>query len=1014
MKAPSRIFSLIACALFFSPVAKSQCISTFPYVQDFEKFTSISSTSSCTTTQLGDTADGWTQDQTDQGEWRADSLGTPSYLTGPGSSFTTTGMGFGTDYNPGRKDGIYLYTESSTNTCGGGSINLLSPCFDLSGTSTYRIKLGYNMHGGGMGSLHIDVLDSNIWVNDVWYITGHQGSGWKEASVILAPFNKSSTQIRIRAKIGPVWSSDIAIDGFTIEKYTPKPNNISIVEILDTARDYYNTTPLHTDDIDYTVRIANNGSNKATSIQIKAESGSWSHTQSVGSLDPYTDTLFSLSRSFKPTKTNQDEISFRLTMSSADDDTTDNNLKMATGISDSVLGRDNGLAAGAIGVNGSGQMGQMLYVESNDTLTGVRFFLVNPVIGDSVRVNLYEFSGGRPQQLVATSKHVVISGGGWHQAVFSCDQPLTTGAYLVAVDQVLVNNMSLGSTIDAFEPNTTMFWNGVQWENLTSGANAYPYALMIRMVFGKRHRPVPTISSLDSICQKQRLTITAGGGDKYEWGPAANIKFPQNRSTIAESDTNFTLSLKAWDACGIPSYTVTKDIKVNETPKGWVSSDTTICKGDQANLRASGGTNYSWAGGPKNSSWNVSPSSSETFQVIFDSTNGCRLTLSTTVGVQNLQIKAEGDTTVCSGETVTISASGAATYTWTPGGTGATQNVSPPVSTDYFVTGTSTIGCKDIDTVTVTVNKAPDLKVPHDTIVCFGRRFDLEASGADSFQWRDGPSTAKYNVLPILSKWLYVEGINNNGCRKTDSLYMVVASVPQVELRDDTTICEGTSVDLEAITTDKVEYIWSTGDTSRKISVSPMQETTYKLLVKNNGNCSDSAEVTVSLDPLPVIDFTYKVDRDKITFTNNSLHGTDHAWTFGDGESSDDVGPFHRFKDTGTYTMKYVITNECGSKDTTFDVPVYWVGVEKINLAFGFDLYPQPGSKSVYLKVHDPEIHELNVLVYDMSGKLVLRYDGLELSNRIVELDIHQLKAGSYLIHAQNEKGIGRKMLLKH
>jgi hypothetical protein len=1013
MKSSIRISIAFSCLfLFTGNLSFAQCIDKFPYTQDFEKFQSISSTTSCTTTEKGDTADGWTQDQSDNGEWRADSSGTPSYLTGPGSTFGTTGSGTGKDYRPGKTDGIYLYTESSTNTCGGGDISILSPCFDFSGSKSYRLTFGYHMHGGGIGSLHIDVLDSNVWVKDVWQIHGHQGANWNTASVILAPFTKSGTQIRIRAKMGDVWSSDIAIDGVKVEAYTPLKSNISIVQVIDTAREFYSTTKLHTDNTNYLVRIKNNGSTSANSIVLKAASGSWSHTQSIGALAAYNDTTINLSSSFRATSSAQKDIRFTLTMTQADGDTSDNSAQLKTGFSDSIFARDNGLAAGAIGLTAAGEMGQTLEVKTSDTLTGVRFFLVNPVSGDSVRVQLYEFSAGRPGNLMATSKHVILSGSGWYRLNFDCDQPLSAGEYLITVSQTSANNMGLGSTIDAFKPNSTMYGFGTTWTNLSGGTAPYPYALMIRMVFGERHRPTPVITSNDSICEKQKLIINASGGDTYEWGPANKIKFPKNQSTVAESSTSFTLSLKTWDACGIPSFTVTKPIKVNKIPTGVVSPDTVICEGESVTLTAQGGTNYSWSGGPKNKSWTFTPTSTESYIVIIDSTNGCRLILNTRVGVQKLNVRASNDTTICSGTSVELSATGATTYAWTPTGSGAKNTVTPLINTQYIVTGTSSIGCSDTDTVEVKVNKAPDLKVPHDTIVCFGRRFDFEASGADSFQWKDGPSTAKYNVLPILSKWFYVAGINKNGCTATDSVHMLVASVPRVNLREDTIICEKTSLTLEALTSNKVEFIWSTGDTSKSIQVNPIAETTYKVLVKNDGNCQDSAEVTIGLDPLPSIDINFSITQGKTTFSNKTKDADEHKWVFGDGEESADKSPFHKYQDTGTYTITYTATNKCGPVDTTFQLENYWVGVPHVGLNLAFRVYPQPADKNVRIELAGKNSSEINIKLFDMSGKMVLQQSNQVMTDGSYLLDLSALATGGYLLHVTNEFSTGRKMLL--
>jgi len=82
---------------------------------------------------------------------------------------------------------------------------------------------------------------------------------------------------------------------------------------------------------------------------------------------------------------------------------------------------------------------------------------------------------------------------------------------------------------------------------------------------------------------------------------------------------------------------------------------------------------------------------------------------------------AASETTVCSGTQVTLTATGAATYDWTPvGQSGASINVTPvvnpsnpgaPVTINYTVTGTTAAGCTNTSTVAVTANPLPVVTV---------------------------------------------------------------------------------------------------------------------------------------------------------------------------------------------------------------------------------------------------------------------------------------------------------------
>ncbi|WP_460560821.1 PKD-like domain-containing protein [Ferruginibacter profundus] len=92
--------------------------------------------------------------------------------------------------------------------------------------------------------------------------------------------------------------------------------------------------------------------------------------------------------------------------------------------------------------------------------------------------------------------------------------------------------------------------------------------------------------------------------------------------------------------------------------------------------------------------------------------------------------------TICNNGTGTsITASGAATYIWSPAAglsatTGATVTANPSATTTYTVTGTSAAGCPGISTILVTVNPAPVVTgvTASSTNICSGAAVNLNAT----------------------------------------------------------------------------------------------------------------------------------------------------------------------------------------------------------------------------------------------------------------------------------------------
>lgn len=177
------------------------------FTEDFESEALCGTVSDCGTTDcplLGL----WTNLENgidDDIDWRIDQGGTPSTGTGPS-----------VDYNPGTNTGNYAYTESSA--CYNSIAILESECMVID--QAYDFILGYHMLGVNMGSLHIDLLDSGVWQNDVVpSISGDKGNSWNDLTVDLSPYVGKTIKIRIRGITGSSFTSDIAIDDL---RFTPK------------------------------------------------------------------------------------------------------------------------------------------------------------------------------------------------------------------------------------------------------------------------------------------------------------------------------------------------------------------------------------------------------------------------------------------------------------------------------------------------------------------------------------------------------------------------------------------------------------------------------------------------------------------------------------------------------------------------------------------------------------------------------------------------------------------------
>lgn len=127
----------------------------------------------------------------------------------------------------------------------------------------------------------------------------------------------------------------------------------------------------------------------------------------------------------------------------------------------------------------------------------------------------------------------------------------------------------------------------------------------------------------------------------------------------------------------------------------------------------------------------------------------------------------------------------------------------------------------------------------------------IVAHGGSRYYWMNGDTTP-YIVFPDGGgPILYFQvKVYNGACYKDSTFYIVSDSLPVFTFKGDTSICEGSSTTISAIsrTTYKCKYLWNTGSTTDSIVVKGIQagEYTYKLTI-TKGGCIDSSKIKVGV-----------------------------------------------------------------------------------------------------------------------------------------------------------------------
>jgi gliding motility-associated-like protein len=254
-----------------------------------------------------------------------------------------------------------------------------------------------------------------------------------------------------------------------------------------------------------------------------------------------------------------------------------------------------------------------------------------------------------------------------------------------------------------------------------------------------------------------------------------------------------------------------------------------------------------------------------TITVFSTALNGCTDTATKKLTIHPLPLTNAGtDEWICLGTETQLHAGGAETYQWETTGpiscqTCAKPTVWPEKATIYMVTGYNQFGCSSKDSVLISVQQPFVLKVAAGDTVCQGETVRLNASGADAYSWYpstgvQNPNTGNTIAVPQTTTTFRVVGKDNHNCF-TDSaeVFIKVWPIPAVNAGADQTLVVGNSLQLKTNTSpDVTSWQWFGAGTMSCATCSttlanPKQTTNYKVVVKNDGGCSASDDVTVNV-----------------------------------------------------------------------------------------------------------------------------------------------------------------------
>lgn len=259
---------------------------------------------------------------------------------------------------------------------------------------------------------------------------------------------------------------------------------------------------------------------------------------------------------------------------------------------------------------------------------------------------------------------------------------------------------------------------------------------------------------------------------------------------------------------------------------------------------------------------------------------------------------------VCSGSSVTLTASGATSYTWSTGATTTTISISPTNTSVYTATGTSS-GCSDTQTISITVGANPTVNISASTAsVCSGSAVTMTASGASTYSWSAGATTTITSVSPTITTIYTATGTAVNGCRDTQTISVSVSANPTVNISASSpSICSGSTVSLTG--SGASTYSWSTGGSGTSISVSPSVTTVYTSTGTAANGCRDTQTISVNVTTTPILSTAHYTICAGGTATLSATGAITYSWSTGATVATITVAP--------TSNAVYTVTGNNGS-----------------------------------------------------------------------------------------------------
>ncbi|MEO8823861.1 MAG: PKD domain-containing protein, partial [Ginsengibacter sp.] len=344
----------------------------------------------------------------------------------------------------------------------------------------------------------------------------------------------------------------------------------------------------------------------------------------------------------------------------------------------------------------------------------------------------------------------------------------------------------------------------------------------------------------------------------------------------------------------------------------------------------------------KNSNYVYTQPGNYEVQLTAGNSKGCSKTVSKTVPIKaQPDFSLSDDTLICSIDTLQLTAIGNGNISWTPdyninNTNSFTPLVSPKKPTVYYATLNESRGCIGTDSVFVNVVNRVSLSLTPDTTICLTDTIQLNpVSNGLHYLWTASDNsvsdTAKYPQVTPAQNTTYQLVSSIGKCNTAANIRVKAVPYPQARAVDDTTICFGNTIQLQASGGSIYHWTPSTflnNPDIRNPIVSPSESVNYLLQVNDVLGCPKPAFATVNLTVEKLVADAGPADTAIVVNQPLQLNGTGaqfYFWSPSTGLNNPTINnPVALLTESQKYTLQVKSLAGCTAEDS-INVMVYKV-----------------------------------------------------------------------------------------